>query len=267
MDGRFRRGGGWSTARDWGFLGGMSDSRAVTVRDLERRLGAFDWNDVAAELDRRGRARLPRLLSVGECDDLRALYADRDRFRSFVDLGQRRFGDNGDYRYFASPLPPLVRSLRAALYARLAPIANRWQERLGRSERYPKRLSAFLRQCHAQGQRRPTPLLLRYEIDGYHCLHQDRYGDVAFPLQVVCVLSRPGRDFEGGEFLLTEQRPRMQSRGEAVALAQGEGLVFPSLERPIEGARGTQRAQMRHGASRVSSGERYTLGLIFHDAT
>lgn len=226
----------------------------------------YDWRAVAAELDAWGRARLPGLLDAAECDALRALYPQRRRFRTFVDLARQRFGAGGDYRYFARPLPRLVQALRSGLYARLAPLANAWQARLGRAERFPPRLDAFLARCRAAGQTRPTPLLLRYEADGYNCLHQDLYGEVAFPLQVVCLLSRPVRDFEGGELLLVEQRPRQQSRGEALVLAQGEAVVFANAERPVDGARGTFRARMRHGVSRVHAGERTTLGILFHDA-
>jgi len=244
----------------------MAQRRGTTARDLDRRLAVHDWAAVEAGLDARGHARLPGLLTAVECQALCAIYGERARFRAFVDLAQHRFGENGDYRYFAAPLPPLVRALRGALYARLSPVANRWQERLGAPERYPARLGPFLRHCREHGQARPTPLLLRYREDGSNCLHQDRYGEVAFPLQVVCLLSRPGQDFEGGEFLLVEQRPRQQSRGEAIALARGEGLIFPAFARPVEGQRGTYRATLRHGLSRVRRGERYALGLIFHDA-
>jgi hypothetical protein len=237
-----------------------------TARQLNQRLARCDWRSVEADLNDRGWARLTDLLSEDECRALRGLYGQRKRFRSFVDLDQHRYGANGDYRYFAAPLPPLVRALRTALYARLAPIANRWQAVLGIEERFPPRLTPFLRHCRERGQTRPTPLLLHYEADGYNCLHQDRYGEVAFPLQVVCLLSRPGGDFEGGEFLLTEQRPRMQSRGEAIRMEMGDAVVFPGLERPVQGSRGAYRATLRHGVSRVHAGERFTLGLIFHDA-
>jgi uncharacterized protein len=233
---------------------------------VRARLTRYDWPRLGGDLDARGWARLPALLAPGECETLRSLYAERRRFRSFVDLAAHRFGEAGDYRYFAAPLPRTVRSLRAALYARLVPVANRWRERLGRDEPHPASHAAFLADCRAAGQTRPTPLLLRYQAGGYNCLHQDLYGSVFFPLQVVVLLSRPGRDFDGGELLLVEQRPRMQSRGEAVTLAQGEGIVFANSERPVEGARGPYRVQMRHGVSRVHRGERYTLGLIFHDA-
>lgn len=239
----------------------MSGAAAVVAR-----VRAYDWAQVGDSLDRSGWARLPRLLTAAECRGLRALYDDRARYRSFVDLGAKRYGDNGDYRYFAYPLPPLVRTLRTHLYAPLARIANRWQGELGRDERFPGGLRTYLRACHDAGQTRPTPLLLRYRKDGYNCLHQDLYGAMAFPLQVAVLLSKPSSDFTGGEFLLTEQRPRMQARGEALSLALGEGLVFPNRERPVEGRRGHHAAAMRHGVSRVRSGHRMTLGLIFHDA-
>jgi hypothetical protein len=235
------------------------------TRETGARVASFDWSDIECGLDERGHARLPGLLDARECVSLVRSFADDSLFRSFVDMERYRFG-KGDYRYFDHPLPPLVRELRKHLYRPLAAIANRWQERLGTELRYPPRLETFLAACHEAGQVRPTPLLLHYDKDGYNCLHQDRYGDVAFPLQVVIALSRLGRDFEGGEFLLTEQRPRMQSRGEAISLSRGEGLVFPNQQRPVRGVRGDYRAMMRHGLSRLHSGERYALGIIFHDA-
>lgn len=238
-------------------------SAVARIRD---RVAGFDWKAVGAALDERGHARLPGLLPPRECDALRDLYADRDRFRSFVDLAAHRYGDRGDYRYFARPLPGVVAALRTHLYARLAPIANRWQAVLGRTDRFPRGIGPFLRHCHANGQVRPTPLLLRYERDGYNCLHQDLYGAVAFPLQVAVLLSEPGTDFSGGAFLLVEQRPRMQSRGEAIELGRGEGLVFPNRARPVSGRRGPYAVTVRHGVSRVEAGERFTLGVIFHDA-
>ena len=238
---------------------------AQQQRDVESRVRSRDWDEVAAQLDALGHARLPRLLRAAECRALARLYGEDERFRKTVDMERHRFG-RGEYRYFARPLPPLVTALRRALYPPLARIANRWQERLGLSERYEKSLRAFLARCRREGQTRPTPLLLRYEQGGENNLHQDLYGSVAFPLQVAVLLSKPGRDFEGGDFLLVEQRPRQQSRGEAIALAQGEAVVFPTRERPVEGARGVYRAQLRHGASRLLSGERSVLGIIFHDA-
>jgi hypothetical protein len=255
-----------------------SPSSSTPIRSaIFSRIADFDWHEIEASLAERGHARMPGLLSPSECQELVGLYAVDDSFRSTIDMQQHRFGV-GEYRYFSNPLPALVRTLRTALYPRLRQIANHWQEQLNQDERYPARLSTFLAECRERGQTRPTPLLLRYEANGYNCLHQDVYGEVAFPLQVACLLSRPGSqlpgaaggnaecDFSGGEFLLTEQRPRMQSRGEALVLSQGEALVFPNRNRPVEGTRGVYRATVRHGVSRVHGGERYTLGLIFHDA-
>jgi uncharacterized protein len=217
------------------------------------------------ELETAGWARTGPVLSARQCADLVQLYADEARFRSRIDMARYRFGV-GEYKYFASPLPPLVQQLREACYPALAAIANRWQEALGQPQWYPPTLAEFLEQCHRAGQTKPTPLLLRYEAGGYNCLHQDLYGDVAFPLQMTCLLSRPGLDFTGGEFLLVEQRPRAQSRGEAIALEQGEMVIFTTRHRPVQGVRGYYRVVMRHGVSTVTSGVRLTLGVIFHDA-
>ncbi|HWP65557.1 MAG TPA: 2OG-Fe(II) oxygenase [Candidatus Limnocylindria bacterium] len=233
--------------------------------DLAARLRAVDWPRVAAALDERGVARLPNLLTPAECGRLAALWEDRARFRSAVVMECVRFG-RGEYRYFARPLPAVVARLRAALYPPLAAIANRWRATLGGDAPFPERLDRFLARCAAHGQRRPTPLLLRYGVGDFNRLHQDLYGRVAFPLQVAIGLDRPGRDYEGGEFLLLEQRPRMQSRGTAITLAQGEAVVFPSWARPVAGRRGASRATMRHGASEVTRGVRRVLGIIFHDA-
>jgi hypothetical protein len=229
------------------------------------RVRAIDWAAAGASLSERGMARLPDLLRAGECAQLAAIWDDRDRFRSAVVMERLRFG-RGEYRYFAHPVPPLVLRLRAALYAPLACIANEWLPTLGGGEPFPARLDEFLARCAARGQRRPTPLLLRYGPGDYNCLHQDLYGRVAFPLQVAVGLDRPGHDYEGGEFLLTEQRPRAQSRGTAIALGQGEAVVFPSWARPIAGRQRPYRAVMRHGASEVTRGVRRVLGIIFHDA-
>lgn len=229
------------------------------------RFGRIDWKRAASQLDERGYALLPELLSVRECVTLVKLWDRRELFRKHVDLARHRFG-LGAYRYLAYPLPPPVRELRQRLYPPLARLANGWLEALGREERFPTSLRHFLAHCHTHGQTRPTPLLLRYEAEGYNCMHQDLYGAVAFPLQVTCLLSDPRREFTGGEFVLVEQRPRQQSRAEAVALRRGEAIVFPTRERPVRGQRGFYRTQMRHGVSRVRSGERLTLGLIFHDA-
>jgi hypothetical protein len=225
---------------------------------------AADWQRVERDLAECGHARIPRLLSPAQCEALAALWSEAGRFRSRIDMGPRHFGE-GEYRYFARPLPALVQRLRQRLYPPLAGIANHWAEALGARERQPATLGAFLARCRAAGQTRPTPLLLRYTAGGYNCLHQDLYGKIAFPLQVAILLSSE-RAFRGGEFLLVEQRPRMQSRGEAIALAQGEALVFPNRERPVRGSRGCYRVQVRHGVSRLHSGTRLTLGIIFHDA-
>ncbi|MEE2678549.1 MAG: 2OG-Fe(II) oxygenase [Myxococcota bacterium] len=226
----------------------------------------IDWAGLEASLDTHGHARLPGLLTARECRGLAQLSADPKRFRKQVDRGKQRFGEGGDYQYFSRPLPALVSRLRRSLYPGLARIANHWQRRLGSAQRFPSSLRPFLSECHAAGQERPTPLLLRYRAGGYNRLHQDLYGPVAFPLQVAVLLSNPATDFTGGEFLLVEQRARMQSRGDAIALRRGEAVVFPTRERPIAGARGTTRAQVRHGTSRLLSGNRLVLGIIFHDA-
>jgi hypothetical protein len=213
-----------------------------------------------------GHARIPGFLRVEECLALAALWDEPARFRKRVDLARHRFGDGGEYQYFAYPLPEAVAELRGALYAALAPIANAWRQRLGSAERFPPGLERFLARCRRERQSRPTPLLLRYGAGGYNRLHQDLYGKVAFPLQVAFLLSRPRRDFEGGEFLLLEQRPREQARVEVLALEQGEAIVFPNRERPERGARGERRVQVRHGVARIRSGVRTALGIIFHDA-
>jgi len=230
------------------------------------RLDRLDWDALAAALDADGFAVTPPLLRPAECGALAGLFADARRFRSTIDMARYRFGV-GEYRYFAPPLPPLVAALRAQTYRRLVPVANRWMARLGVAERFPPELDAYLARCAAAGQRRPTPLLLRYRAGGYNCLHQDVYGALGFPLQLTCMLSRPGRDFTGGEFLLVEQRPRAQSRAEVVPLGQGEAVIFANRHRPVRGTRGDYRATVRHGVSRVREGERTTLGIIFHDAT
>lgn len=232
---------------------------------VKSRIAALDWERVARDLDASGYALTGRLLTASECTELIALYPERERFRSRVDMTRLRYGV-GEYKYFARPLPLIVQELRAALYPRLAPTANRWAKLLGDGEPYPSTLAAFLKTCAAHGQERPTPLMLRYQAGGYNCLHQDLYGEVAFPLQFTCVLSRRERDFEGGEFLLVEQRPRAQSRGEAISLDQGEAIIFTNRYRPVAGARGHYRVNVRHGVSSLRRGERYSLGVIFHDA-
>jgi hypothetical protein len=232
---------------------------------IRARLDGLDWEAIAGSLLERGYARTPRLLEPGECAGLVALYADDRRFRKTVSMERHRFGV-GEYRYFASPLPSLVRELRTHAYRRLAPVADRMHEALGRAERFPPSLAAFLRRCAARGQRQPTPLLLRYQAGGYNCLHRDLYGDVVFPLQLTAFLSRPGIDYEGGAFLLVENRPRSQSIGEALSPGQGELVIFATSERPARGRRGWVRTTLRHGVARVTRGDRTTLGVIFHDA-
>jgi hypothetical protein len=232
---------------------------------IKARIANLDWERISRELDANGYALIGSVLAPDECAELIALYPERERFRSRIDMARLRYG-LGEYKYFARPLPRIVEELRAALYPRLAPIANRWAKLLGQKDRYPATLAAFLKSCVAHGQERPTPLLLRYQAGGYNCLHQDLYGEVAFPLQFTCVLSRRGRDFEGGEFLLVEQRPRAQSRGEAISLDQGEAIIFTNRYRPIAGTRGHYRVNVRHGVSSLRRGERYSLGVIFHDA-
>jgi hypothetical protein len=234
------------------------------ITTIHQRLERYDWASVHGQLDTRGFARLPGLLEAAECESLAALY-ETGRFRKRVDMGRLRYGE-GEYKYFDAPLPPDVAALREVFYEHLAPVANRWAERLRIVESYPPALEGFLARCHALGQVKPTPLLLRYEAGGYNCLHQDLYGAIAFPLQVVIVLSRLETDFTGGEFLLVEQRPRAQSRGEAIVLDQGDALVFPNRHRPVAGARGFHRVNVRHGVSTLRSGRRISLGIILHDA-
>ena len=232
---------------------------------LTRHVTAFDWTRIAADLDREGWAVLPGLLAVDACDAVAAMYGPTDAFRSHVHMARHGFGQ-GEYRYFAYPLPPLVAELRRALYPHLAPIANRWYERMGMDVRFPADHAAFIQRCHRAGQRRPTPLLLEYGPGDYNCLHQDLYGDHVFPLQIAMLLSTPGEDFTGGEFVLTEQRPRMQSRAAVVPLTKGDAVVFAVNNRPHRGTRGDYRVVMRHGVSKLRSGKRHTLGVIFHDA-
>ena len=226
---------------------------------------AIDWKSVSAGLDERGFAPLPGLLSPNECDAVAKLYDDDARFRSRIVMAAHGFG-SGEYKYFAYPLPEPVRALRRSLYAPLARVANRWNEALGVPDRYPPRLEAYLARCRAAGQMRPTPLVLAYEAGDYNCLHQDLYGEHVFPLQATFLLCEAGRDFTGGELTLTEQRPRMQSRPIVVPLGRGDGVVFPVRYRPVGGKRGYYRVNVRHGVSRVRSGRRDTLGVIFHDA-
>ena len=238
----------------------------VDSSSLRARVRGFDWARVKSNLDAHGYARLPGLLSSQECQELRDLYEERSRFRSFVDLGAKGYGDRGDYRYFAYPLPSLVRSLRTHFYRPLAEIANSWQAAFGRPERFPPSLRQYLKICHEAGQDRPTPLLLRYQTGGFNCLHQDVYGSLSFPLQVAALISRPRSASSGGEFLLTEHQARKQTREEALSLRMGEAIIFPNRLRPVSSHRGITTSMVRHGVSRVLSGQRMTLGLIFHDA-
>ncbi|MFC5490526.1 2OG-Fe(II) oxygenase [Dokdonella soli] len=235
-------------------------------RNLMERVGALDWDRIARGLDSHGSAMIERLLPPAACDALSALYTEDDRFRSRVVMGRHGFG-RGEYKYFSYPLPDPIATLRASFYARLAPVANRWNAAMGIDVRYPDAHAEFLARCHAAGQQRPTPLLLQYGVDDYNCLHQDLYGEHVFPLQVAILLSEPGRDFTGGEFVLTEQRPRMQSRPEVVPLRQGDAVIFAVHHRPVRSSRGVYRVNLRHGVSRLRSGHRHTAGIIFHDAT
>lgn len=225
----------------------------------------YDWNAIAADLDTQGWARLSGLLDAHACDETAALYDVGKDFRSHVVMARHGFG-RGEYRYFAYPLPPLVAELRESLYPHLAPIANRWHARMGFGTRFPAAHAEFIARCHADGQVRPTPLLLRYGPGDYNCLHQDLYGAHVFPLQVAVLLSAPGEEFDGGELVLTEQRPRMQSRASVVPLAKGDAVIFAVNDRPVAGSRGDYRVKMRHGVSALRSGQRHTLGIIFHDA-
>ncbi|KRA81704.1 proline hydroxylase [Altererythrobacter sp. Root672] len=228
-------------------------------------MATYDWDAIAADLDREGWAVLPGLFEDGDCDTIAGLYGPSDTFRSQIHMARHGFGQ-GEYRYFAYPLPSLIEATRTALFPYIAPIANGWHERMGLEARFPNEHAAFLKRCHEAGQRRPTPLLLEYRAGDYNCLHQDLYGEHVFPLQVAVLLSEPGEDFTGGEFVLTEQRPRMQSRAAVVPLGKGDGVLFAVNARPHRGSRGDYRVNLRHGVSKVRSGKRHTLGIIFHDA-
>lgn len=239
--------------------------RPATEADAAQRVAKADWPALARDLDNQGCAVIEGLLTPRQCAAVAALYPQEQHFRSHIVMARHGFG-KGEYRYFKYPLPGLVANLRGALYPRLAPIANAWNERMGIATRYPDTHAAFLARCHDSGQTRPTPLLLQYAPGDFNCLHQDLYGELAFPLQVAILLSEPGRDFTGGEFVLTEQRPRMQSRAEVVPLRQGDAVAFAVHHRPVQGTRGSYRVNLRHGVSRIRSGQRHTLGIIFHDA-
>jgi uncharacterized protein len=232
---------------------------------IENRLQKLDWKAIDQALWNMGYAKTPPVLTPHECAELIELYTDPGRFRRRIDMARHRFGV-GEYQYFAEPLPALVRDLRMSTYPPLATIANRWMEGLRQPQRYPADLPSFLALCQQHGQTKPTPLLLRYEAGGYNCLHQDLYGEIAFPLQLTCFLSRRDVDYTGGEFLLVEQRARAQSRGEVIVTEQGEIIIFATRDRPAVGSRGPYRLQMRHGVSRIRSGRRYALGIIFHNA-
>jgi hypothetical protein len=238
----------------------------TTGKDAEARVDAFDWQRVGKELDEYGSALLPGVLSPEECQALAGLYTDDGLFRSRVIMGRHGFG-RGEYKYFSYPLPDVIQGLRTALYPRLAPVANRWNAAMGIDVRYPEQHGEFVQRCHDAGQLWPTPLLLQYGEGDYNCLHQDVYGEHVFPIQVAILLSKPAKDFTGGEFVLTEQRPRMQSRPEVVPLRQGDAVAFAVHHRPVQGTRGTYRVNLRHGVSRLRSGRRHTVGIIFHDAT
>jgi hypothetical protein len=232
---------------------------------MAARVARADWTTISADLDSFGAAIVEKLLTPDECRSIAALYPEEAPFRSHIIMARHGFG-RGEYKYFAYPLPDIVADLRAALYPRLAPIANAWHERMGIESRFPLSHSDFLDRCWKSGQARPTPLLLQYGVGDYNCLHQDVYGDLVFPLQVAILLSEPGADFTGGEFVLTEQRPRMQSRVEAIPLTQGDAVIFAVRHRPARGTKGDYRVNLRHGVSRIRSGTRHTLGVIFHDA-
>jgi hypothetical protein len=241
-------------------------SASLKIKEAARVSAGVDWSLVTTDLDAKGFSVIPKLLTVAECHDIASMYRDDARFRSRIVMARHGFG-RGEYKYFGYPLPDRIGQLRVDLYPQLANIANHWNMEMGIDVRYPADHRAFLRRCHEAGQTRPTPLLLQYGAGDYNCLHQDLYGEHVFPLQVAVLLSEPGEDFEGGEFVLTEQRPRMQSRASVVPLAQGDAVVFAVHHRPVRGTRGTYRVNLRHGVSEIRSGHRYTVGIIFHDAT
>ncbi|MDL2398205.1 2OG-Fe(II) oxygenase [Rhizobium mayense] len=238
---------------------------APAVQSAEARVAEYDWRKLSEELSGFGCAVMEKLLSPEECRAIADLYPQEEHFRSQIHMARHGFG-KGEYRYFRYPLPDLLGGLRTALYPRLAEVANDWNGRMGIDQHYPQNHADFLKQCHDAGQTRPTPLLLQYVPGDFNCLHQDLYGDLAFPLQVAILLSEPGRDFTGGEFVLTEQRPRMQSRVEVVPLRQGDAVAFAVHNRPVRGSKGSYRVNLRHGVSRLRSGMRHTVGIIFHDA-
>ncbi len=236
------------------------------MEQIANRVQSSDWDGVAESLNTEGYAMVPGLLTQEECRGIAGFYSQDEIFRSRVVMARHGFG-RGEYKYFSYPLPDVVQVLRTAVYPRLAPIANRWNEAMNISVRYPDQHEEFLSRCHEAGQTRPTPLLLQYEKGDYNCLHQDLYGEHVFPLQLAILLSEPGKDFTGGEFVMTEQRPRMQSRPMVVPLRRGDAVIFAVHNRPVRGTKGTYRVNLRHGVSRLLSGHRHTLGIIFHDAT
>ena len=234
-------------------------------KQLSERIAAFDWHSLQQTLDEQGYAIIPSLMNNDECQEIINMYDKESYFRNTIDMARYRFGI-GEYKYFKNPLPDLLQRLREGFYPELAKTANRWLQQLGRDAVYPATLPEFLEQCHQQEQLRPTPLILKYETGGYNCLHQDLYGEVFFPFQVVFALNQKETDYTGGEFLLVEQRPRAQSRGYVITLDQGAGLIFPTNHRPVLGTRGYYKTSLRHGVSTITSGTRYALGIIFHDA-
>lgn len=240
-------------------------SRTATIKNFAERVEAVAWQEVSRDLDAEGNAVIKGILSADECDGVRGLYDEDNLFRSNVVMERHGFG-RGEYRYFQYPLPDLIKDLRTSFYPHLAPIANRWNEAMGVDGRFPATHAEYIRLCHKAGQDKPTPLILKYGPDDYNCLHQDLYGEHVFPLQIAVLLSEPDRDFTGGEFVLTEQRPRMQSRPMVVPLRKGDGVVFAVRHRPVQGKKSVYRVNLRHGVSRIRSGSRHTLGIIFHDA-
>jgi hypothetical protein len=243
----------------------MTITRTRASQSVADRIAELGWDALTEQLDEQGFTKTPTLFTAGECEELAATFDEDDRFRSTIDMKRHRFGE-GQYKYFDRPLPALIDEARHAFYPPLAAVANEWARRLGEPDGFPAQLDEFLERCHRGGQERPTPLLLRYFEGGHNTLHQDLYGDLAFPLQAVTLLNRPGSDFEGGQFVLLEQRPRAQSRAHVIELERGAFVIFPTRQRPVLGSRGHYRTAMRHGVATVHSGERITLGLIFHDA-
>ncbi|HSF09514.1 MAG TPA: 2OG-Fe(II) oxygenase [Nitrospirales bacterium] len=244
---------------------GQSTAPVALPRTMLERANAIDWGQVSSDLDAQESAVTEGLLTSKECEALAMLYSRAEIFRSRIVMSRHNFG-RGEYQYFRYPLPDLIEQLRNAMYPHLVPVANRWNAAMGIEIRFPKRHEDFLARCHHSGQDKPTPLMLKYETDDYNCLHQDLYGEHVFPLQLAILLSDPQKDFTGGEFVMTEQRPRMQSRPIVIPMRQGDGVIFAVHHRPVRGGRGWYRVNLRHGVSRVRSGQRYTVGIIFHDA-